>query len=78
MSEIFFHTGDRIDAHDYQRLEELLPRVQGKDVLRVMMEGSDSIQADALFDLLEQNGFERHVKGGHQDHFMIIARRKNG
>lgn len=78
MGDLYFHTGGTIHAHDYQRLQEILPQVQGKEELTILMEGTDSIQGDAIFELLDQNGFHRYVKGGGHDHYKVIARRKHG
>jgi hypothetical protein len=76
MGDLYFHVGGTITGHDRKRLERILPEIDGNEKLTIVMEASDSIQADPLFGLLERNGFSHYPKGGHHDGYTVIARRK--
>lgn len=76
MGDLVFHVGGTITGHDVKRLERVLPEIDHNEELTVVLESSDSNQADALTGLLERQGFARYVKGGHHDRYTIVARRK--
>ncbi|WP_018132928.1 hypothetical protein [Effusibacillus pohliae] len=77
MGDLYFHVGGTITGHDLRRLERVLPEIDGHETLTIVMEASDSVQADALTVLLDREEFDHYPKGGHYDGFTIIARRKH-
>lgn len=76
MGNMYFHVGGTITGHDVQRLNRILPEIDNKEELTIVMEASDSIQSDAMLGLLERQGFDHYVKDGHHDGYTIVASRK--
>ncbi|MFC4767409.1 hypothetical protein [Effusibacillus consociatus] len=77
MGDLYFHVGGTITGHDLKRLQRVLSEIDNNEKLTIVMEASDSIQADALFGLLERQGFSHYAKGGHHDGYTVIARRQH-
>ncbi|GAX90436.1 hypothetical protein [Effusibacillus lacus] len=77
MGDLYVHVGGTITGHDVKRLARILPEIDRNEELAIVMEASDSIQADALTELLDREGFDHYPKGGHHDGFAIVARRKH-
>lgn len=58
------------------RLREALGEVQGDDILTVVLPRVDAHQAEPLFWVLDEGDFDYQTKGGHEDDFYILARRR--
>lgn len=77
MSDYRINFGSIIDQLDQRRLADVLNIVGDDDELIITIEAEDATQTENIYRILENNGFEITVKGGHDDNkYNIVARRR--
>ena len=77
MSDYRINFGSIIGASDTERLSYMLGVVDFDDELIITLEAADISQADAIFSVLDNNGFDITGKGSNDgEKYNIIARRK--
>ncbi|BCJ85105.1 hypothetical protein [Effusibacillus dendaii] len=77
MGDLYVHVGGPVNQDDLQRVENVLPEIEGDETLTVLTRAENTIQTDTLLDLLDQRGFKHYTKSGPHNEFKIIARRKH-
>lgn len=65
-----------LDDGASEQLRGALDEVQGDDRLTVVLPRVDAHQAEPLFWVLDEASFEYQTKGGHEEEFYILARRR--
>lgn len=66
-----------LDEEAARQLREALDGVQGDDQLTVVLPRVDAHQADQLFAILGDQGFDYQTRGGHGEEFYVLARRRD-
>jgi len=79
MADIFLDFRPRMSWAEKARLEKALTDVGTSDQLVIVIDPRDAHQADGLFEVLDEYGFDYQSKtgGGNPDAYNIIARRKS-
>lgn len=77
MSDYRINFGSIIDQLDQRKLLDVIDIVGTNDELVITIDAKDATQTENIYRVLENNGFEITVKGGHDDNkYNIIARRR--
>ncbi|MBZ4663783.1 MAG: hypothetical protein JG776_1498 [Caloramator sp.] len=77
MSDYRINFGSIIDQLDQRKLLDVIDIVGKNDELVITIDAKDATQTENINRVLENNGFEITVKGGHDDSkYNIIARRR--
>ncbi|CDF58935.1 hypothetical protein [Thermobrachium celere] len=77
MSDYRINFGSIIDQLDQRKLVDVLNVIGRDDELVITIEAADATQTENINRVLENNGFDITVKGGHDDNkYHIIARRR--
>lgn len=78
MSDITLNFRPEIEPNDIHTLMTVLPRIGQDEHLTIVVERTDAHKTDELVEILEDNGFDYQPRGGHDDEYSIVARRKKG
>lgn len=65
-----------LGPHDADRLESLLRTVEGDEEVTLVFQRSDSHEIDPLLSILHAQDFDFQPKGGHDDEYYILARKR--
>lgn len=78
MTDIFLDFRPTMSWTEKKKIEKALTDVGTNDQLVIMIDPRDAHQADGLFEILEEYGFDYQPKtgGGNPETYNIIARRK--
>ncbi|MCX7695332.1 MAG: hypothetical protein N2Z71_06475 [Caloramator sp.] len=77
MSDYRINFGSIIDQLDQRKLLDVIDIVGKNDELVITIDAKDATQTENINRVLENNGFDVTVKGGHDDNkYNIIARRR--
>ncbi|WDC85501.1 hypothetical protein PL321_09600 [Caloramator sp. mosi_1] len=77
MSDYRINFGSIIDQLDQRKLLDVIDIIGKNDELVITIDAADATQTESINRVLENNGFEITVKGGHDDNkYNIIARRR--
>ncbi|QZY54668.1 hypothetical protein [Crassaminicella profunda] len=77
MTDHYVNYDKELGMNANTQLIDVLKEVGEEDELIITMDANDATQADYLFDILRNNGFDVLPKGGHDDDkYHIIAHRK--
>jgi len=75
LADIYLELRPAIRSDQIRQLRDTIPEIGSEDRLVIRVERSDAHQTDAVFDLLDESGFDYQPKGGEED-YNIIAWRK--
>lgn len=77
MDKITVNLEPEVDRGAVHRVQRVLHDMGPGDEITIIIESTDAHQADPVFELLEENGFDYQPEGSHEGHrYYINARRK--
>lgn len=76
--DIIIDLRPEIDPDNVEHLRSVLAHLNEEDALTVTLESADAHQADAVFRLLEEDGWDYQPKGGDDGVYYILVTGKHG